>query len=353
MFGSLRSWRSASSPCPLLALCPPPPSRCYPLPLPLPLPSGCRLEPAPGPAGDGPLPPHRPAEAGAGHPPGHDAQRGGQDAAPRQREADAGAPGHQEGRVPGRVHRRGARTPACSAARRVAHASWLPHASAAPGWGPVMPPTPPPPHPPSRSPIHLPQAAAARGGGGSSSLKAEDLLELLKADISLDDVPQSGEADDAVRSAGDGVQAGGRAGGWVGGRRWGDCQVCLPDSCFCLQASCCCCLRCLLLLTCLPAPTCLALLRRPRRCWSASSTAATWRPARSGLTPRAASATRWWRRSTAPACSREWSRGSGCCPLWRPPAPCILQHKPDPSMTDRRRPTAGKHSFPACSSALP
>ncbi len=33
---------------------------------------------------------------------------------------------------------------------------------------------------------------------GSSSLKADELLDLLKADISLDDVPQSGEPDEAV-----------------------------------------------------------------------------------------------------------------------------------------------------------
>ena len=33
---------------------------------------------------------------------------------------------------------------------------------------------------------------------GSSSLKADELLDLLKADISLNDVPQSGEPDEAV-----------------------------------------------------------------------------------------------------------------------------------------------------------
>ena len=41
----------------------------------------CRLEPPPGSAGYGPLPPHRAAEARAGAAPGHGAQRGGQDAA--------------------------------------------------------------------------------------------------------------------------------------------------------------------------------------------------------------------------------------------------------------------------------
>lgn len=47
----------------------------------LPSPPPCRLEPSPGSASHGPLPPHRPAEAGAGAAPGHRAQRGGQDAA--------------------------------------------------------------------------------------------------------------------------------------------------------------------------------------------------------------------------------------------------------------------------------
>ena len=37
---------------------------------------------------------------------------------------------------------------------------------------------------------------------GNSSLKADELLDLLKADISLNDVPQSGEVDEKVGGQG-------------------------------------------------------------------------------------------------------------------------------------------------------
>lgn len=40
---------------------------------------------------------------------------------------------------------------------------------------------------------------AARQSSKSSSLKADELLELLKTDVSLNDVPQSGEVDEQVR----------------------------------------------------------------------------------------------------------------------------------------------------------
>lgn len=121
----------------------------------------------------------------------------------RQREADAGAAGHQEGRLPGRVGRGGAPTPflkCCTATR------WWPSASvpathllnARSGSG---------------LPCHLHKTTTTKCSAtcvapppsprlqskGSSSLKADELLDLLKADISLDDVPQSGEPDEAVR----------------------------------------------------------------------------------------------------------------------------------------------------------
>jgi hypothetical protein len=61
---------------------------------------------------------------------------------------------------------------------------------------------------------------------GSSSLKADELMDLLKADISLNDVPQSGEPDEQVSFCAflvGGPEA--ARGGWEGGEGFLHCAL--------------------------------------------------------------------------------------------------------------------------------